>query len=107
MMPLTALIAAGSPAAMAVRRSGTEAVGSPTPVAAPPTFLASVESILPLTMASMIAEPKAPPIARAEKASPVAVERYAWGAVNWVRATRRVSGPDWPMPAMRALQHRH
>jgi hypothetical protein len=23
----------------------------------------------------------------------VAVERYAWGDVNWTRATRRVRGP--------------
>ena len=37
------------------------------------------------------AEPKAPPIARAEKARPVAVERKAWGAVNWTTATSSVT----------------
>jgi hypothetical protein len=42
---------------------------------------------------SRTAEPKAPPRALAENASPVAVERYAWGDVNWTRATRRVRGP--------------
>lgn len=54
-----------------------------------------------MMMASRTAEPKAPPMARAEKARPVAVERKAWGAVNWTAATRRVRGPDWPMPAKR------
>jgi hypothetical protein len=49
-------------------------------------------------MASSTAEPKAPPMARAEKASPVAVERKACGAVYWIAAGRRVSGPAWPMP---------
>ena len=52
-------------------------------------------------MALRTAEPKAPPIARAEKASPVAVERKACGEVNCTRATRSVRGPDWPMPAAR------
>jgi hypothetical protein len=46
----------------------------------------------------MTAVPNAPPIARAEKARPVAVERKAWGAVNWTHATSRVSGPAQPMP---------
>ena len=50
-------------------------------------------------MASRTAEPKAPPIARAEKARPVAVERKVCGEVNCTRATRRVRGPDWPIPA--------
>jgi len=46
----------------------------------------------------MTAVPKAPPMARAEKARPVAVERKAWGAVNWMHATRSVSGPAQPIP---------
>jgi hypothetical protein len=46
----------------------------------------------------MTAVPKAPPIARAEKARPVAVERNAWGAVNWMQATSKVSGPAQPIP---------
>jgi hypothetical protein len=33
-------------------------------------------------MVSRTTEPNAPPIARAEKARPVAVERKAWRAVN-------------------------
>ena len=52
-----------------------------------------------LMMESRTADPKAPPMALAENASPVAVERYAWGDVNCTRATRRVSGPLWPIPA--------
>jgi hypothetical protein len=28
----------------------------------------------------------------------VAVDRYAWGAVNCMSATRSESGPDCPMP---------
>jgi hypothetical protein len=51
-------------------------------------------------MASSTADPKAPPMARAEKASPVAVDRNACGALNCTQATSSVSGPDWPMPAM-------
>ena len=46
----------------------------------------------------MTAVPKAPPIARAEKARPVAVERNAWGAVNWTHATSSVRGPAQPIP---------
>ena len=46
----------------------------------------------------MTAVPKAPPIALAEKARPVAVERKAWGAVNWMHATSSVSGPAQPIP---------
>ena len=46
----------------------------------------------------MTAVPKAPPMARAEKARPVAVERKACGAVNWMHATSNVSGPAQPMP---------
>lgn len=46
----------------------------------------------------MTAVPNAPPIARAENARPVAVERNACGAVNWTHATSRVSGPAQPMP---------
>ena len=46
----------------------------------------------------MTAVPKEPPMARAEKARPVAVERKAWGAVYWIHATRRVKGPAQPMP---------
>ena len=57
-----------------------------------------VEAILPLMMAESTAEPNAPPIARAENARPVAVDRYAWGAVNCMSATRSESGPDCPMP---------
>ena len=37
-------------------------------------------------------------MARAEKARPVAVDRKACGAVNWMQATRSVSGPEQPMP---------
>ena len=62
-----------------------------------------MEASLPFIIASRTAEPKAPPIARAEKANPVAVERKACGAVNWTRATRRVRGPDWPMPAIKRV----
>lgn len=47
----------------------------------------------------LTAEPKAPPIARAEKPSPVAVDKNAWGAVNWTSATIRVKGPHCPRPA--------
>jgi hypothetical protein len=59
---------------------------------------AYVEANLPLMIAESTAEPNAPPIARAENARPVAVDRYAWGAVNCMSATRRESGPDCPMP---------
>lgn len=48
--------------------------------------------------AEMTADPKAPPIARAEKARPVAVERKAWGAENCTQATKRVNGPAVPIP---------
>ena len=37
-------------------------------------------------------------MARAEKARPVAVERKACGAVNWMHATRSVRGPAQPIP---------
>jgi len=46
----------------------------------------------------MTAVPNAPPMARAEKARPVAVERKACGAVNWMHATRSVRGPAQPIP---------
>ena len=58
-----------------------------------------VDASLPLIIVSRTADPKAPPIARAEKARPVAVDRYACGAVNWTSATIRVRGPLWPSPA--------
>ncbi|RYP46261.1 hypothetical protein DL769_011406 [Monosporascus sp. CRB-8-3] len=45
------------------------------------------------------ADPKAPPTARAENARPVAVDRYACGAVNCAHATSSVRGPDCPIPA--------
>jgi len=87
------MVANPVPEEKAARRAGTEEVGSPALVAAPETAGAYVEAILPLIMVSRTAEPKAPPRALAENASPVAVERYAWGDVNWTRATRRVRGP--------------
>ena len=87
------------PAEKACRSAGTEELGSPAAVAASATPEAYVEASLPLMMVSSTAEPKAPPIARAEKASPVAVERYACGAVNWTSATMSVKGPLWPSPA--------
>ena len=51
-------------------------------------------------IASITAEPKAPPMARAEKANPVAVDRNACGALNCTAATSNVNGPDWPIAAM-------
>ena len=46
------------------------------------------------------ADPNAPPIARPEYARPEAVDRNAWGAVNWIRGTIRVNGPAWPIATM-------
>ncbi|KAF9634037.1 hypothetical protein BFW01_g4932 [Lasiodiplodia theobromae] len=50
----------------------------------------------PLTIASSTAEPTAPPIARAENASPVAVDKNWCGALNCTAATSSVSGPACP-----------
>lgn len=49
----------------------------------------------------MTAVPNAPPMARAEKARPVAVERKACGAVNCTHSTSRVSGPAQPIRAVK------
>lgn len=87
------------PVEKAVRSAGTEEAGSPASTAAEVIPGAYVEASLPLIMVSRTADPKAPPIARAEKARPVAVERYACGAVNCTRATISVRGPLWPSPA--------
>lgn len=58
-------------------------------------------------MVSRTADPNAPPSALAENARPVAVERYACGAVNWTRATSKVRGPDWPIPAVESQLYTH
>lgn len=57
------------------------------------TVLAYERVILPLMIVLRTAEPNAPPSARAENATPVAVERKAWGDVNCTRAGKRVRGP--------------
>lgn len=64
-----------TPVVNAVSSAGTEPAGNPAPVAAAETLGAQVLPSLPLMMASRTAEPKAPPMARAEKARPVAVLR--------------------------------
>lgn len=66
----------GSPVAMAVKRSPSDDAGRPAPSAALVTLDDNVEFSLLLTMTLTTAEPKAPPIALAENASPVALARY-------------------------------
>lgn len=88
-----------SPVIMASRNAGTEELGKPADRAADSICSGSAFEVRPLMMASRTADPKAPPIALALKPRPVAVLRYACGAVNWMSATRRVRGPDCPIPA--------
>jgi len=58
-------------------RAGTDEDGSPAPMAAAATLGARVFSSLLLIMTLTTADPKAPPMARAENARPVALARKA------------------------------
>lgn len=62
---------------MASSSADSEELGSPALTAAAVTFEVKVDRSEALMMASSTAEPNAPPIALAENASPVAVERYS------------------------------
>jgi hypothetical protein len=64
---------AAPPPARAARSAGTESAERPAETAAAPT-VASYDASLLLMIASRMALPKAPPIARALKARPVAVD---------------------------------
>jgi hypothetical protein len=74
-IPGTALMAACFPDLMAVISSAADDFGSPEPMTAAVLCGPYVDAIFPLMMADRTAEPKAPPIARNENASPVAVDR--------------------------------
>ena len=76
--PGTAASAAGAPLARALTSAVTEEGGSPALMAAAPMSPES-DASLELMIAFKTADPKAPPMARAEKASPVAVD---WRAVS-------------------------
>jgi hypothetical protein len=63
------------PVLIPAKRSSREEAGRPAPRAALLTLRVYVEESLLLIMRFRIAEPNAPPMARAENASPVAVDR--------------------------------
>ena len=99
LIPGTAARATGLPVAMPSMRAGMEDAERPALMAAEDTWGPRVLPNLLLMITLTTADPKAPPMARAENARPVALARYAWGAVYWTRAMRRVRGPACPIPA--------